>query len=272
MHGLRLRRPPATRRTEQTGGPQGPPPLPASDHLPSYYLQFVPISGERMLDVYTPQVADACLRLEIPPRVAPPGILPVVPDARIAGPAVPVRHYGSVDVFLEAMAGARPGDVLVIDNGGRQDEGCIGDLMVVEALHFKLAGMVVWGAHRDTAELERLALPVWSYGTTPAGPIRLEPREPQTFMSARFPSFSVTSDDVVFADRDGVVFAPAARLDDILRIAREVGLTERHWRERVAKGASLGELLHLSDFVARSRNEPTYTFRRHVRAIHRPQE
>jgi regulator of RNase E activity RraA len=220
-----------------------------------------------MLDVYTPQIADACLRLDIAPRVAPPGIAPVTADARVAGAAVPVRHYGSVDVLLEAMAGAKPGDVLVIDNGGRRDEGCVGDLMVVEALHYHLAGLVVWGAHRDTIEIERLGLPVWSYGTTPAGPIRLEPREPQAFSSARFPAFSVTSDDVVFADRDGVVFVPAARLDDVLRIAREVERTERRWRERVAEGASLGELLRLQDFLARRGAEPTYTFRRHVRDV-----
>jgi 4-hydroxy-4-methyl-2-oxoglutarate aldolase len=31
------------------------------------------------------------------------------------------------------MEHAAPGDVLVIDNGGREDEGCIGDLAALEA-------------------------------------------------------------------------------------------------------------------------------------------
>src|SRR5438874_11099205 len=100
----------------------------------------------------TPLITDAALRLKIPFRISPPGIRPVTPDQRLAGPALPVRHLGSVDVFLEAVQGARPGEVLVIDNGGRLDEGCIGDLVALEAEHRGLAGITVWGAHRDTPE------------------------------------------------------------------------------------------------------------------------
>jgi regulator of RNase E activity RraA len=93
----------------------------------------------------TPLIADAALRLKIPLRISPPGIRPITPDQRVAGPALPVRHFGSVDVFLEAMQGAQPGEVLVIDNGGRLDEGCIGDLTALEAAHCGLAGIIVWG-------------------------------------------------------------------------------------------------------------------------------
>ena len=56
---------------------------------------------------------------------------------------VPARHFGSVDVFLEAMQTAKPGEVLVIDNGGRLDEGCIGDLTALEAEHCGLSGIIV---------------------------------------------------------------------------------------------------------------------------------
>src|SRR6266513_6145179 len=56
----------------------------------------------------TPLIADAALRLKIPFRISPPGIRAVIPNPRLAGPALPVRHFGSVDVFLEAMQGAQP--------------------------------------------------------------------------------------------------------------------------------------------------------------------
>src|SRR6267378_6653296 len=89
--------------------------------------------SDAFAELSTPLIADAALRLKIPLRISPPGSRPLTPNQSLAGPALPVRHFGSVDVFLEAMQAARPGDVLVIDDGGRLDEGCIGDLTALEA-------------------------------------------------------------------------------------------------------------------------------------------
>jgi regulator of RNase E activity RraA len=226
-----------------------------------------PCLGDRFSELSTPLIADACLRLNLPLRVAPPGICPVVIDSRVAGRVLPVRHYGSVDIFLQAMGTAQPGDVLVIDNGGRMDEGCIGDLTVLEAQACQLAGLVVWGCHRDTTELVQIGLPVFSYGVCPAGPRRLDPRDPDALSAARFGDLTVTGEDVVFADADGVLFAPGRQAEDIIAMARRIWQTERRQAQEILAGKKLRVQLRFDEYLARQSADPTYTFRRHLREI-----
>jgi len=221
--------------------------------------------AEQFAELSTPLVLDAAVRLKLPFRIAPPGIAPILPGIRAAGHVLPAKHFGSVDVFLEAMETAEAGDILVIDNGDRRDEGCIGDLTVLEAKASGLAALVVWGMHRDTPELRQIGFPVWSYGTCPSGPLRLDPRTTDALQSARFGDFEVRNTDLVFADDDGCLFVDGPSADKLLESARTIWQRERAQADAIRSGTTLRTQLRFGDYLTKRAADPNYTLRQHLR-------
>jgi 4-hydroxy-4-methyl-2-oxoglutarate aldolase len=213
----------------------------------------------------TAHLADACLRLGVPVRCTP--LHPVVPGDRASGRVLPVRHVGSVDVFLEALETAERGQMLVVDNGGRLDEACIGDLIAREARIAGIAGIVIWGLHRDNREIVEIGLPIFSLGVLPVGPQRLDARPPDVFTSAAIGPHLVTADDLVIADDDGVLFVPRARLDEIVSVAETIRETERRQATAMIGGRSLRTQLGLPEYLRKRQTEPSYSFRQHLKDI-----
>lgn len=212
-------------------------------------------------------VADAVVRLGLPLRVGPSGLARLEPGDPLIGPALPCRHSGSVDVFLEALETAEPGGVMVIDNGGRDDEGCIGDLSVLEMVGAGMAGVVVWGFHRDTAELRRIGLPVWSLGSNPFGPRGGRAWPDGRLERAELGGVTITRDDIVVADDDGVVVVEAVRFEEVLRVADEIATREGRQAEAMRAGRSLRDQLRFAAYLERRATNPGYDFRSHLAEV-----
>lgn len=211
----------------------------------------------------TAALADACVRLGVPLRVGPASLRPLTPHAPVAGPAMPVTHAGSVDVFLEAIDDAPPGAVLVIDNGGRDDEACVGDLVTLEAREAGLAAIIIWGRHRDTAQLVEIGLPLHSRGALPPGPRRVPPAG-RSMRTAWLDGVEVTADDVVAADDDGVLIIPAADWLRVADAARAIQQVEIAQADRMRAGTSLRAQLDFSGYRARQATEPDLSLRRYL--------
>ena len=215
----------------------------------------------------TPLITDACIRNGFPLRLAPFGIHPIVSEWKIAGAAIGVKHFRSVDVFIETSHSAKSGDILIIDNDGRTDEGCIGDLTVLEVLNAKMSGIVLWGVHRDTTEIKKIHLPVFSFGAYPLGPVRNVSEIDDEDKIVRFGDEIVTGDDYVFADEDGVAFVHQQYLKTVLDTAIELSEKERKQADQIKEGKNLYQQFAFDKFLDLKKTDPGLSFRAWLKKI-----
>ena len=223
---------------------------------------MVSMNGNDLLS--TANLADGCMSAGVPFAVAD-SLRPLRPGDRIEGTALPVRHCGSVDVFLEAIERSSPGDVLVVDNQGRDDEGCVGDLTAAEAAAAGIAGLVIWGRHRDTAELRGAGIPIFSLGCCPAGPRRLDARPPNALGMAICENHLVTAGDFVVADDDGVIFIALDHFAAAADAARGIRRTELKHVQLMRRGRTLREQLDWKGYARARATNADFTFREHLR-------
>jgi len=179
--------------------------------------------------------------------VCDPAIRAMVPDVRMAGPALTVTAEDDHLPTFASLAEAAPGEVLVIvTNGGRL--AVLGELFATEAARRGLAGVVIDGYCRDVAGLRRLGLPVFARGTLPASGTTVS-RAPLR-APVRCGGIDVTPGDLVFADDDGIVIAPAAQVEAALETAETIAAKEAAMLAAMARGEALHDQTNFAEHVA----------------------
>ncbi|MBO9453503.1 RraA family protein [Tropicibacter sp. R16_0] len=142
------------------------------------------------------------------------GIKPLDPRARLIGQARTVRcMVGDNSALHAAINLVEPGDILVADAGGFLGNAVWGGLMAEAARQKGIAGLIVDGAVRDSAEIMVSGFPCFARGTVPAGPHKNFGGEIDGRVACG--GVSVQSGDLIIADADGVTVVPLARVDTI---------------------------------------------------------
>lgn len=187
-----------------------------------------------------------------PVAVVAPGIGWVAGGHEACGPAATLwTKPGDILFILKSPDVIRPGDVLVIDGGGRLDAAVIGDIVGGAVRERGAVGLVVDGAVRDVDGLDEVGLPTFARGVHPAtgsnqGPGALG-------VDIQCGGVLVRPGDVVRADRSGLVVVAREHLAEVVRLTGQVAAKEAVWREQHAEGRSLPDVLGIDASIAAGR-------------------
>jgi len=171
------------------------------------------------------------------------GLKPLFPGIRIVGRAFTVRTYpGDWAKPVEAIDLAQPGDVLVIDAGG-VGPAIWGELATNSAIQKGLAGVVIYGALRDSGDIVKLQFPAFTRLVMPnAG-------EPRGFgeigVPIRIGHTRVETGDWLLGDDDGVTVLPQRLAVEYANRAMDVLEKENRIREEILEGRTLAQVTDL---------------------------
>ncbi len=158
--------------------------------------------------------------------------------AKLLGCALTVRSTGGDNLlFHKALDLAKPGDVIVVADGGTDRRSCCGEIMVQYAISKGLAGFVVDACIRDSDAIAELDFPVYARGVTPNGPYKNGPGE------INFPvslcGIVICPGDILIGDGDGVAVVKPEDAGELAAVTRKVFEKETKFLEDIAAGRGL---------------------------------
>jgi len=177
-----------------------------------------------------PRIAGRAVTVKLLPK-AKAEALPAPPGGR------PVRHLGTA-----AIEAASPGDVIVIDHGGRDVSAGWGGILSLAASLKGLGGVVVDGACRDVDESRDLGFPVYARSATPRT-ARQRVVEVSFNEPVMLGDVAVQPGDLVLADWTGVVFLAAGRAEEIIAAAERLFAREAAMADALRAGQPVVQVM-----------------------------
>ena len=171
------------------------------------------------------------------------GIHPVCPGTTLCGQAFTVQQVlctGERETTMDFLDDVRPGEVVVMDNAGREDCTVWGDLMSIVAKRNHVAGTVIDGVCRDIPAIREMKYPIFSknvYMVTGKQRVYLEAVNVPVFICG----VRVNPGDLIMGDDSGVLSVPFEKAEEILKAAQDIDMKEKIIEKFIADGATLKE-------------------------------
>lgn len=188
----------------------------------------------------TAEISDALDAFQLPGSAL--GIQHIAGPDKLFGLAFTIRFApidtaqpGTVGDYIDALT---PGTVVVLDNAGRMDGTVWGGILSRLAAAKGIAGTVVHGVCRDTAEAHDAGYPLYANGRymrTGKDRVQVEAYEQPISLG----SVRVCPGDLVVGDADGIVVIPRQRMQEVLRKALETRAIEEQILQAVLAGTPL---------------------------------
>lgn len=196
---------------------------------------------ERLSKLDVASVSDAMDKLSIPCGLL--GLHPVVPGKHICGRAFTVHYVpngvvkGNVGDFLDDV---KPGEVVVIDNGGRLYCTVWGDIMTYVATKNGVAGTIIDGVCRDIPGIKENGYAIFTkstYMVTGKDRVTVDYVNKPVSISG----VQVCPGDIILADDTGAVCIPDSVAEKACEIAEGIEATEQEIIAAVKSGSTLKE-------------------------------
>jgi RraA family protein len=154
----------------------------------------------------------------------------------LAGPAYTVKTRPGDNLFVhKAIDRASPGDVIVVDAGGATTNALVGEMMLTHAETRGLAGVVIYGAIRDSGHVAHHDFPVFASGVSQQGPFQSGPGHVNVPIAIN--GMVIMPGDLMIGDADGLICVPYDDVDPLYDEALARFQGEEAQRTRVKDGS-----------------------------------